>query len=291
MTDVVDNDNTPIDDSMFEPSTSEVSKLPESVNLDVKDVPAQEDQKGYKTYDQWVKEGRDPDEFKGRKAYEKEGERFKALITLQQEQKKQSEAMAKMWEYNKRIEVEARKTALEELKSQTLAATAVGDVTRVAELTDKLSKLHETAVPNYEPVAQPVPVNADAVFAQQNPWFDNPQSDTDYAKIGFTKSMDAQMVRDGLNKQMDMGQYLAELTRRVANKFNSPSVRNTTTVLPAISDATGNVSEGRKLIDSLPLVHKNIVASLKAGYKAKGKEFTLADVKRYVAQVKQLGEI
>jgi hypothetical protein len=292
MTDVVE-DNTPIDEAVFEDvSTVKESELTQEVKSDTPSVPTEE-VKGYRTYDQWVTEGKDPDEYKGKKAYEREGERFKSLMALQAEQKSQREAMQKMWEYNKRIEEQAKKTALEELKVQTMQATSIGDVARVSELTDKMLKMNET-VPMEQPVVQHVTPSVDPRerFSQMNPWYKNPQSETDYARIGFAEQAADTILAEhqarGVNLTME--QHLQLVTERVANKFPTQPAKRVD-VISATGEASGHPSESRALIDKLPQFHKNMVRSLQQAHKAAGKPFTNADLNRYITQVKQLGEM
>jgi len=277
MTDEVINDNSPIDDSVFE---SDVLDRVESAKVE---GPVVED-RGYKTYDQWVKDGRDPEEYKGRKAYEKEGERFKALMTLQAEQKAQREAMSKMWEHNKRIEENAKKTALEELKLQAMQATSIGDVTRVGEITDKIVKMNETRT-DYEPMPQAQPAageDARDIFSRTNPWYKNPQNETDYAKIGYAERVSDEVAAEyhSRGQKLPMEQHLQIVSERVAQRFNTQPVRRQE-VITGTGETSGNTNEARTLMDSLPQFHKNMIYALKKA----NKNFSTADLKRYISQL------
>lgn len=267
-----------------EESTVNESKLPDSGNTDIKSPPS-----GYRTYEQWVSEGRDPDEYKGRKVYEKQGEVYSALIEAQHQLKAQGQAIQTLSDQNRKVEELAYKRAKEQLKTEAMEAASIGNVAKVGEITEKLSELERGNIISSNIQTHTNKTNGDDVFATMNPWYSNPKTEEDYRKIKFAQDEDKRIAQDSqsgkLPSNLTMAQHFSILSERIENAFSSP----TKNVSPVITNETGNKvmgssTDAKKLMDSLSSFHKNAVKQIMRV----DKKFSTADLKRYVEQVKKI---
>jgi len=255
-------------------------------SVEVKDAP-----RGYKSYDEWVKDGKDPEEYKGKKAYEKEGERFEALMRTQRELKDVKDLTAKMWEQQQRIEEAAYKKAYKDLQDQMVSAAEIADVETVKRTTDQLAELAANKPDNKPYVAKQR--SPDEIFAEKNPWFVNPQTREDHIRIAETKYEDQQLGKELHDQGFKIGvdisieQYMERLSDRM-NKLKAPSVNKQPIISQAVHDSSASPSDARIWTNQIPAAHKKIIKVIES---STGKQFTLAETKAYVNRLKLTGEI
>ena len=96
--------------------------------------------RGYMTYEEWQNAGRDPEEYKGRKAFEKDGE----LYSYIQHQNKTVDRLQKSIEIlNQNFEADKQKIreqTIAELQGKISAAASVADVENVQRFTKQLTE-------------------------------------------------------------------------------------------------------------------------------------------------------
>lgn len=280
-----------LDDSLF--AEEVVASIPEEpIIIDdekievVPVVKVDEKPRGYQSYEEWKAAGKDPDEYKGKKAYEKEGERYEALIRTQREVKELKELTTKMWEANQKIEEASYNRAKEELKAQMMSATSIGDVDTVSKVSDKLLEL-EAVKP--KPVVQPEPVRelppVIQEFIYKHPYYKAPKTADDFAKKGFIEQQDHMISAEykAMGIDLTLEQHMSLLNKKVEAEFGTKPVR--AAVLPeTASDVGHSPSEARTLINKLTPEHKKIVQMLQ-----KQGGMTTAQLKDYVRRAGLIG--
>ena len=292
---VVDESAIRMPDDIFEEAVATPDVAVEAPKVESKPTPTRP--QGFKTYDEWTAEGRDPAEFKGEKAYIKEGEVYKALIDTQKKAKAQDEAIQKLFEHNKKVEELAYRRAIDDIKREQSEAASYGDSTRVAALTDKLVELSATQnvtapveherVPVNPPVQQQPMTEAGEVamkFVAENHWYMRPVTNDDFAKKAFTDIEDIKISKEF--KDLTPSQHMDILNSRIKERFEG----KTNLSSKVIGGSTGAVGEEsssfREILNKLPAFDREMIKAMKQ----KDKNFSLADLKRYARQVTDLGE-
>jgi len=144
MTDETQNNNEPTDETnnlitpeMTEDSTESLS--PEIESTEEQQSPPEVLDKakkyGYKTKEQWVAEGKDPNKFKSPEEFTKFGDNWDALQSLRSELKAMRNENASLIEYQKRAAENAVRIAREELAMKLQYAKQNGNVQAVENLT------------------------------------------------------------------------------------------------------------------------------------------------------------
>ena len=250
--------------------------------------------KGHVGYEEWVKSGKDPEEFKGAKAYEKEGEVYKALIETQRRSKEQETAIAKLFEHNKKVEDFAYKKAIADIKQQQAEAAANFQPEKVSELTDQLIELTEQRAPTQAPAKvpdlppeMPPPVRE---FLNANPWYTKPRaemSSEERVKKAFLDEEDNEIART--YPGIAPAQHMDILKSRLEKTFGGVSKAMTSKVMSTETGAvTSETSSLKSEINKLPKFHRDMLQSMRDKHP---KTFTSADAQKYIKQLKDLGEI
>jgi len=97
---------------------------------------------GLKTYEQWIAEGRDPEKFKGRKAYEAEYKRIQEVKELKTSVKGMAETLKATVEAIAERETKAEARHRRELEAALSEAKEVGDVDAALDATNQLHELN-----------------------------------------------------------------------------------------------------------------------------------------------------
>lgn len=98
---------------------------------------------GYLTYDEWVKSGKDPKDFKGENAYKKEYERIKEIKDLKDSMKKVVEGIDDWKEQQKELNAKQLKKAIKEAEANLLEAKEEGDIDAALKAQEDLATLKE----------------------------------------------------------------------------------------------------------------------------------------------------
>lgn len=253
--------------------------------------------KGFQTYEEWVASGKDPDMYKGRKAYIKEGETYAALIGLQKENKNIKKAMADVAEFVKTVEESSYKKAREELKLEAMRAAERMDVEAVGAITDKITELEATRkVSEQNKAAAQKNDDSDDVndaskviintFYESHPWMMSDKSE-DQEKIAFTYEEDARIKKEMPNISIQEHFRLLTNSLRVYDKTKettktTDSKKKLSPVVGSGDIASGGTTKAgynyRALFSKLPAHHQNIIKQIKAS----GAPFSSEDLEKYV---------
>jgi hypothetical protein len=234
----------------------------------------------------------DPSEWKGAKAYLKDGERFASLISLQNDNKKMREAIGKLAEHNRKISELEYNKALNDLKSRQAEAAEIGDRSKVAELADKLIDLSKKqpevedvfAVDSQKDLEEQVQT-AYKAFISENEWFKS--KDPKFVDaITFAHNYDRQLrVNDPNLAPSEHLKLIEKATKeRFSEVFNQKSTAANVAKVAIPSETGISVEDSKYLYNKLPSLHKTIVNELQRA----DKNF---NVKSYYQQLKDIGEI
>lgn len=142
---------------------------------------------GFKTYDEWVAEGKDPADFRGEEAYKAQYETLKELREVKSTMNHVVTGMETWKQQQESAKAQEIQDAIEQTKADLAKAKDDEDIDAYAEASDKLLKLNKPA---------PAPVQHSPIitdFAKKNPIVDqnSPQFDKEFHQ-------DMAMIHDGV---------------------------------------------------------------------------------------------
>jgi hypothetical protein len=124
----------------------------------------------------WVKQGKNPDEWRPAKEFNERGELFGEIKNLKNDLKKQNQVFKALLEHHKNVAEAAKREAIAELQAQRRAALKDNDVETAMAIDDRLDKVREAplVVPNIQAPAVEVEPEPSAYFKQWskvNRWY------------------------------------------------------------------------------------------------------------------------
>lgn len=247
--------------------------------------PQQEEHKsGYiASFDDWVAAGKDPDMFKGKKAFEKDGELIDTVSYLKRRDKEREDMVKKMMENQDKLLLKVKEDTLKEFRSQLKDAASIGDTSKVEELTDKISEAqYEVKQIQTNQVSQQnnVPYEYQD-FISKHPWFNGPGKD-DRRKTSFAVTEEA-LVREE-NPNLPLRDVLNLVEQRIEERF---SPRESKKINPSVESSGEIPSKSKNYVSVQDLPH-NYQQAIKYYQKIMGDNF---DVKKYVSDLKEIGAI
>ncbi len=133
---------------------------------------------GLKTYDQWIAEGRDPEKFKGRKAYEAEYKRIQEVKELKSSVKGMAETLKATVEAIADRETKAEARHRKELEAALNDAKETGDIDAALDATEQLHQLNNAPK---QQARREHPVIAD--FIEDNVILESPEIRAEFQEI------------------------------------------------------------------------------------------------------------
>lgn len=206
-------------------------------------------------YEEWVKSGRDPADFKGENAFKREGERIKEIRDLKGTMNQVVAGMETWQQQQQAVMNQQIERAKSEAKVELERAKADDDTTAALAAQNKLHGLSQ------QQTVQPARVNPIInEFANKNPILDpnSPQYDAEFHR-------DMTMIHDGKLDQLlggdrsRSGELTESQLRRVQNlafvqtkelhadKFVSPKTKRQTSAQPSKSTTSKDTNFGSKL--------------------------------------------
>jgi hypothetical protein len=266
-----DNITTNVEDTKQEPTLSSDEQLALS--------------KGWKPLDQFKG---DQSEWKGAKAFLKDGEKFESLMNQQKEIKKLQSVVSRLLDTQSKIEETTRERLTKELKAELKAASAIGDSERAAEIAERLL---ETSRPIEVPTDTAVPLTPEEerqvdywnTFAVDNPWVLG-EEEQDIAKRNVLFAVEAKFT--AAQRNLPKAQYLALLDYKLKEKLATTDNRPRASAVETDGHRAGDVSDVKYLYNKLPQVDKEIVNMLK-----KQPGYNDDVLRKYYNNLKEIGEI
>lgn len=223
----------------------------------------------------------DPSEFKGAKAFLKDGDLFDHISNSNKQIKELKETLNVVMGQLTKTEKQTHEKTVDELKRKQLEAAELGNKDEVAKLTEEIVKSSVPVIA--QPVTNPI-AEAKKEFLERNPWYDV-TSVENADLIEHANKIDL-MIRAN-RPDLSPSEHLKLVEQHVKNKFSDRF--NTQKVMPknvSVESSTNVVDSRTKKasFNDLPDFHKNIVRNLQKSIKN-------FDVGTYINQLKQIGEI
>ena len=239
--------------------------------------------KGHMSYEAWVDSGKDPEEYKGSRAWEKDGELLNQLSDLKRTNRERDEMVRKMFQDQETLKKNMYDKALVELKSQLRDASSVGDTAGVERIADKIAETRYEANKVESKPSTYLPEEYKAFVMDNREWFQQPGADnqamTAYA-IAREAELKQRFTQLGPKDILEMVEKDTKAKFKAAERKLSPSVESSS------HDASPRDSEKRNnLYAKLPDPMKKQYAWFK---KTLGTKF---DEKAYFAALKDDGVV
>lgn len=143
---------------------------------------------GWVPKEDWVKSGKNPDEWRSAREFKERGEFFGQIKTLQTDLKKTNAAFRAMLEHHKNVEKVATDEAIKRLKAERKAAAEDNDVGRVLAIDDTIDEI-KARPPSIPKIDLPEPTTGPSQdfkdWHRQNKWYslDADNDESEYANV------------------------------------------------------------------------------------------------------------
>lgn len=205
-------------------------------------------------YEEWVKSGRDPADFKGENAFKREGERIKEIRDLKGTMNQVVAGMETWQQQQQAVMNQQIERAKSEAKVELERAKADDDTTAALAAQDKIHSLDKQQVS----ASPPHPLIAE--FASKHPIIDpnSPQFDAEFYKdmAMINNSTLDHFIGGSPKRQAELTQSQVERTQKFAfekakelhaDKFVSPKTKRQTSAQPSKSTTSKDTNFGSKL--------------------------------------------
>jgi hypothetical protein len=128
---------------------------------------------GWVTKDEWIAQGKDPDDWRTAREFQERGELFEEIHKLKESNKKTSNAFKVLVEHHKKVYDNAVKEAIDRLKAEKREALENNEVSRVLEIDEQIEQVRERKleVPDVEVDEEVGPTPTFNRWHKQNPWY------------------------------------------------------------------------------------------------------------------------
>lgn len=174
---------------------------------------------GWVSREEWVEQGKDPDDWKPAKLFLEHGEMIGKIRNQSKEVADLSRAVQFMHEKNKQVYEKGYQAAITELRAQKRAALAEGDLVKADEIDEKIDATREELqrVAQSRPPAIPQTVDPEhAEWLERNPWYNEPrmQRFADSIAIEFVNQAQGRVTPNQVRKYVE-----EEVKKEFAHKF------------------------------------------------------------------------
>jgi uncharacterized protein (DUF1778 family) len=131
---------------------------------------------GWQPKEQWVADGKNPDEWRSAKEFKERGEFFSTIHQLKRDNKTQAAALDSMKRHHQFVFDQAYRKAQADLRKERRMALKDEDIDRVEELETELERLNTEYTTQKQEIAkvevQPAAAPELAAFVGRNPWYE-----------------------------------------------------------------------------------------------------------------------
>jgi uncharacterized protein (DUF1778 family) len=133
-------------------------------------------EQGWQPKEQWVADGKNPDEWRSAKEFKERGEFFSTIHQLKRDNKSQAAALDSMKRHHQFVFDQAYRKAQADLRKERRMALKDEDIDRVEELETELERLNTEYTTQKQEIAkvevQPAAAPELAAFVGRNPWYE-----------------------------------------------------------------------------------------------------------------------
>jgi hypothetical protein len=217
---------------------------------------------GWVPKEEWVAQGKNPDDWRSAKEFQERGELFEEIHKLKDANKKTAAAFKVLVEHHKKVRETALKEAIDKLKAEKREALENHEIERVYELDERIEKVSKEGVdvPAVDlPAVEEGPTPVFKSWHKKNPWYELTGEDeasryADLVGIKYRKE----------NPNSSELEFLEHVESRVAKRFpevfENPNSKGVSEVNPRSGprSTSGSVF---KLTEAEETVCKMLVAS------------------------------
>lgn len=253
--------------TQLENNTEVVVETPETnqeTEVQVSPVEVAAREGGWVPKEDWIAQGKNPDDWRSAKEFQERGELFEEIHKLKDANKKTTAAFKVLVEHHKKVRETAVKDALAQLKAEKKEALENHEIERVFEIDERIDQIKNTPtndLPDVELPAEEIgPTPTFKKWHKQNSWYQLTGEDEASA---YANVVGLKLRKD--NPDISEAEFLASVESKVARRFpelfENPNSNRVSEVNPRSDKGTGRPASGFKLTEAEETVCKMLVAS------------------------------
>lgn len=257
------------------PNTEEEQSTQESVKESPIEVAARSS--GWVTKDEWIAQGKDPNEWRSAREYQERGELFEEIHRLKEDTRKVTKAFKALAEHYKNVRETSIKEAIEQLKAQKRVALENNDVSAVFEIDERIEQVREQKadVPEVDVSAEVTPTPTFRQWHKRNNWYEL-DGDDEASRYADMVGMKYRKSNPEATEREILDEVESKVAKRFPEKFDTKPTNRTAEVNPR-SDTRSVSGDTFKLTDEEEEAFKTFV-----------KMGAPIDRKQYVAEIKKM---
>lgn len=222
---------------------------------------------GWKSKDDWVEGGGDPEDWRPARDFLERGEMIGKIRSLTKETQETQRALRATMEQNSKIYQTGYTQAISDLKEQRREALAEGDLLKADDLNEKIVQTQaELEKVKRPPVTQQRVDPEHEAWVEQNTWYKDPIMQ----KFADSLAMEYVRVNAGQVEPNDVRHYVAQTIRKeFAHRFEAGKVRgapnpdgNGSQASSSSKGNTGDTSRLSKIEADMPEEHRQIMKTM-----------------------------
>lgn len=268
---------------------SDESEEPEDSEPEPDESVQQAKKYGHLSKEEWIAQGRDPDQWKSPEEFNNFGKMYDQLKTLNKKIDQRDREIQALVEYQKRTSQREYERAKQDLQERLAASKDDMDMEGVAHYTKELTRLEDMEKQDQVQQIQSAQSEAEQRFVERNAHWYNDRNPDLKAKA-FEFSGEYQSIYPNATPEELAGlierRMKAEYPERVSGQTKSRP-----TVAPSqssVNKTAANTNSVSKTFRNLSQIHKDTFTAWKRIRQAEGKELTEAE---FIARLKKDGEL
>lgn len=189
---------------------------------------------GWVSKDEWIAQGKSPDEWRSAKEFQERGELFEEIHKLKDSNKKTAAAFKVLVEHHKKVRETALKEAMDKLKAEKRVALENHEIERVFEIDEQLEKVRSQPVdvPNIEvPEAEVGPTTTFKSWHKRNSWYEL-SGDDEASRFADTLGLQFKTKNPDASEQDLLEHVESKIARRFPELFENPNGKRISEVNP-----------------------------------------------------------
>lgn len=217
-------------------------------------------QSGWVPKEDWIAQGKNPDDWRSAREYQERGELFEEIHKLKDSNKKTSAAFRALVEHHKKVRESAVKEALEKLKQEKRQALENHEIGRVFEIDDEIERVqaHKADLPEIDiPEPEVGPTPAFKAWHKKNNWYEL-SGDDEASRYADVIGAQYKQKNPNATEEMLLEHVESRIARRFPELFENPNSKRPSEVNPS-SEGSPQQASGFKLTEAEERVCKMLI--------------------------------
>lgn len=219
---------------------------------------------GWVPKEDWIAQGKNPDDWRSAKEFQERGELFDEIHKLKDANKKTTAAFKVLVEHHKKVRETAVKEALAQLKAEKRLALENHEIDRVFEIDERIEQIQTTPTNDLPDVDLPIeeagPTPTFKKWHKQNSWY-QPSGEDEASAYAHVVGMKIRKDSPNISESEFLATVESKVARRFPELFENPNSNRVSEVNPRSDKGSGKPGSGFKLTEAEETVCKMLVAA------------------------------